>query len=73
MIFSDLIHFFYSCLVNWAELYLDKVLETPGNDGVVVESNIESHNSTGKAQTAKVGIYLQVKVIDINLVTHSHN
>lgn len=60
-------------------VYLDKILETPRDDGVVVEGDIESHDPTGQAETSQVGSDLRSRsCIDlipstlVNLFPHSY-
>ena len=39
---------------EWDVETLYEILETPGDDCVVVESNIESHNSTRQTQSTQI-------------------
>ena len=42
---------------------LYEILETPGYDGVVVQSHIESNCSTSQAKASQVRTYLEMKII----------
>lgn len=41
------------------QTYFDKVIETPGNNGIVVKGHIERNNCWSNTNTCQVGRYLK--------------